>query len=53
MLGLGLRVNPIDVGLYTILLLPMLYFEWQQRGGRWETIYCSICIAKYNGGGVQ
>jgi len=35
------------LGLYTMLLLPILYVEWQNRG-RGETTYCAILIAKYN-----
>ena len=40
------------VGLYTILLLPILYVEWQHGGGAGGSIYSSILIAKYNRRGV-
>jgi len=38
---------------YRILLLPRLYVEWQNRGGRGKTIsiYCAILVAKHNEGG--
>jgi len=39
-----------SLGLYTILLLPILFVELQNRGGRGETIYCAILTATYRGG---
>ena len=31
----------VEVGLYTILLLPILYGVWHMKEGRGEGIYCA------------
>jgi len=38
------------VGLYTRLLLPIWYVEWQNRGHVGGTIDCAIWTATYNWG---
>jgi len=45
------KTHPPSLDLYTILLLPIFFVEWQNRGGRGGAIYCAILIAKYNVGG--
>ena len=42
--------SSLYVGLHTILPLPIVCVEWQNKGGGGE-LCCSILIAKYMGGG--
>ena len=36
-----------EVGLYTTLLLPILYGVWHTKGGREGVVYCAIDVRWY------